>query len=211
MNWEVKPKVYVRLLPLLKPQFVPIHPEWHPPDVNYHGSVNVWICYACDTYIVESEPWTYFTCFNCEANYHRHCINLYTRKAIEDGLLKRWVCCHAFCLQTYVEQVPNLVAAIQRSEQYPVGPQLKRSKSVGQDLYGPVVITKPKLSAARSVCWAERSYEFENDKQVFIIAKESLSTKAKHMTAAMSPNRPTSENVLAYDGVEFWLPYKHKM
>ena len=190
LDYEFRPKTYLRVYGAFRPEFVPIHPEWDPPKVIYRNDVKVWDCEACDTYIVWSKPWTYFQCFNpnCLAVYHRHCINVRTRKAIEDGLLERWVCCSSFCLQSYPQQISNLLATIQEKECIIVAPNLTRSQSVGQDLYGPEVIryaNKPKLSDAHSVCWSQSSYTYLNTKQQFHKAEKSLLTKTTRVTGIM--------------------------
>ena len=186
LDVEIRPKTYIRCYGEYRPEFVPLHPEWHPPEVVYHGRIGVWECAACNTYAVTSEPWTYFVCSNpkCRDLYHRHCINLHTRTAIEDGLLKKWVCCGSLCLQDYpLDQVYEVLRHIQKTHYIKFKSNLDRAVSVAEDIYGPETINYNfKIHKSSSVCWSKNSYSVPwSDRKKLHTADGSLEIKSRHI------------------------------
>ena len=172
-------KTYLRWYTTIRPEFVPIHPEWTPPEFIHKKSLKTYRCSTCHTLIVRSKPWTFFQCFTqaCQAIYHWHCINLHTRIAIEDGLLPRWICCGYDCLVDYPFEDSGKLLELWKKNQYMIcGPVLTISKSFAQVMLGPEVIavnTTCKLWDARScflgsifiLCRAFSKQEFNNKKQ----------------------------------------------
>ena len=182
LGYEIRKNTYLRWYTTLRPDFVPVHPEWHPPEIVYKKSLRTARCQNCRTLLVRSKPWTYFKCSHeaCGAMYHRHCINLRTRVAIEDGLLDKWVCCGLDCVKEYPYEDANLLLRLHQENQcMVVEPTLTRSRSFTQDMLGPKVITTHticKLQEANSVCWDQFSWHIQRS------AKSSLITKSRHVT-----------------------------
>ena len=118
--------------------------------------------------------------------YHRHCINLQTRIAIEDGLLDKWVCCGFECMKAYPYDDANLLLGLYQEDLcVVVEPPLLRSKSFTQDMLFPKVIatgTICKLTEANSVFWDNNptfsKEKFNNKKQACY--RNTLTTTSVH-------------------------------
>ena len=185
LGYEIKDNTYLRTYSTYNLEFKPIHPEWHPPEIINKKALKTENCCNCETLLICSKPWTYFKCRNraCGAMYHRHCINLHTRTALEDGLLdiSKWVCCGYYCLSAYpLEQSWRLLLTMQERECRIFVPTLTRSQSFTQDMLCPHVIEASKLCKLRdaySVYWDHDSYHVHES------VHRTLTTKPRHITA----------------------------